>query len=103
MKKKKNCGESERQTQITHTHTHTHTHKNKKTKQKTKQKATKNFDNFFPGEFEPVHVWNNITNILADFEIQTNHPIQTKRPSIILINYKKSTCKSSGFHCPSRL
>ena len=35
--------------------------------------------------------------ILQDFEIQTDHPIPTKRPNLVLINKKKLTCHQMGF------
>ena len=49
---------------------------------------------------EPESVLENeINEIFGDFRIRTDHPILARRPDLLLINKKKSTChfsRSSG-------
>ena len=39
--------------------------------------------------------------IFRDFEIQTDHQIQTRRADLLLINKKKRTCQKVDFTVPT--
>ena len=42
---------------------------------------------------------NEMHEIPWDFEIQTDHPIQTRRPDLVLINKKEKKPSNSKFSC----
>ena len=41
-----------------------------------------------------------MSKILSDFEIQMDHPIQARRPDLVLIYNKKRTCQQVDFVIP---